>query len=189
MIRLRFDLLWILLPAAAVFSGGCRLGEEYKQPELDVPEVYRGSVDEGESIANLGWWELFDDEVLHDLIRIALEENKDLKLAAARIRAARGVLRASRAEEMPQIDAVSNFEFEQPSKEVSPGAEVEETYELGLRLSWELDLWGELKSATDAAIAELIAEEEIRRGIIITLVADVAEASVPGRMKPMDSSK
>jgi multidrug efflux system outer membrane protein len=164
----------ILLSLALALGGGCRLGEDYERPELDIPEVYRGEQFGGDSLAILAWWQLFDDPVLKELISVALEENKDLLIATSRIEEARGAFKATRSREFPEVNAVAGAELEQASKEFVPGADVEDAYGVGVALAWELDLWGELRSASEAAMADLFAAEEARRGVVVTLVSEVA---------------
>ncbi|HWR89227.1 MAG TPA: hypothetical protein VN260_03120, partial [Dissulfurispiraceae bacterium] len=83
---------------------GCTLGPDYKRPVVQQPEHWRLTSDEARSLADLSWWELFRDDVLQDLIRAALEENRDLRIAVARIDEARAVYGFTRADLYPHIE-------------------------------------------------------------------------------------
>ena len=88
------------LPALLLALGGCAAGPDYERPELEVPETYLQPVEQGESFANTPWWELFRDEQLQALIRIALEENQDLGIGAARVEEFRAILGITRADQL-----------------------------------------------------------------------------------------
>jgi len=173
-----FDMMRFLVAYALIglVLVACSLSPEYDRPEVPVLEDWRIPSEDGRSLADLAWWDLFQDKELENLIRIALEQNKDLRLAVARIEEARGGLKATRADQYPQLDMEADGEREQPSKEISPGAEETDTYGVAGALAWELDLWGELRSASRAAQAELLAAENVRCGVVVSLVSDVARA-------------
>ncbi|NIO07069.1 MAG: TolC family protein, partial [Deltaproteobacteria bacterium] len=102
------------------------------------------------SLAELPWWELFEDEELHYLIRTAIQENKDLMIAAARVEEARGELGVTRSVLFPQFDAQASYAYRGiPSALIpgEPGDIILETdiYRIGGSLSWELDVWGQLR--------------------------------------------
>jgi multidrug efflux system outer membrane protein len=162
-----FLLLVILLPA-------CTLTPDYERPELDVPAEYVATVPAGESIANLDWWELFQDEQLQLLIRTALEENKDLGIALSRIEEARLTVTAVRANQFPFLGVSGFFGQERQSREIIPGADSNDRFLLSGDLSYQVDLWGGFRRATEAARADLLATESAHRTITITLVSEVA---------------
>ena len=171
MVRSRF-----LLPVLA-FVGGCTLGPDYERPELAVPESYVQPVQEGESLANMPWWELFQDEQLQELMRIALEENQDLGIAAARVEEFRATLGVTRADQFPTIDVNATGAQAQNSENVFPGNLFDDTvenYRVSADVFFELDLFGRLRRSTEAARAQLLSEEENRRSITISLVSSVA---------------
>ena len=157
--------------------GGCALGPDYERPELDLPVAYVQAVEEGESLANLPWWDLFQDPQLQSLIRVALEENQDLGIAAARIDEFRAVLGVTRAGQYPSLDLSATGGRTRPSENVFPGGLAGETvdnYRLSADVFFEVDLFGRLRRATEAARGDLLATEEARRSLTISLVASVA---------------
>jgi multidrug efflux system outer membrane protein len=162
-----------MLGIAAV-SAGCTLGPDYERPELDVPTEYVAPMPSGESLANLAWWDLFEDTQLQALIRTALAENKDLGIALARIGEARATLGFVRADQFPFVDGIGRAGRGRQSREIFPGADTDNDFLLGVDLSFEVDLWGRLRRATEAARAELLATEEAYRNVTISLVANVA---------------
>jgi multidrug efflux system outer membrane protein len=167
-------------PALLLVLGGCAAGPDYERPELDVPENYIQPVQQGESFANTPWWELFQDEQLQELIRIALEENQDLGIAAARVEEFRAVLGVTRADQYPSVDITASGAQTEGSDNVFPGSvpgfgdDKVENYRLSADVFWELDLFGRLRRSTEAARAQLLATEEAQRSITISLVASVA---------------
>jgi len=155
-----------LLPA-------CTLTPDYQRPELDVPQQFTGTP-AGESVANVDWWQLFRDQQLQLLIRTALEENKDLGVAMARIDAARQAVTVVRANQFPFIDLSGFAGRVRPSRDTVPGAKSDDLYSVFGDLSFQVDLWGQLSRATEAARADLLATESAYRNVTISLVSDVA---------------
>ena len=153
---------------------GCTLTPDYERPELDVPETFGPDDPSGESIANMQWWDLFQDEQLRLLISAALEENKDLEIALSRIAEARLNVVAVRANQFPFLDVSGLFGRERFSREVVPGARSNDRFRIGGDLSYQIDLWGEFQRATEASRADLLATESAYRTITLTLVSDVA---------------
>ena len=170
---MRFRLV-ILLPV--LFACGCAVGPDYERPEIDAPADYLQTIDEGGSIANLAWWQLFRDDELQTLITLALEQNKDLATAAARVEEARAQYGFVRADLYPQINGQASASRGDIAPLILPGAGVAETYVLAAGLSWEIDLFGKLRRSNQAARAELLSTEQAKNAVIITLVADVASA-------------
>ena len=171
-----------LAPVLLLALGGCAAGPDYERPELEVPETYIQPVEQGESFANTPWWELFQDKQLQALIRIALEENQDLGIAAARVEEFRAVLGVTRADQFPTVDITATGAQAEGSSNVFPGNlpgipnEKAENYRLSADVFWELDLFGRLRRSTEAARAQLLATEEAQRSITISLVASVASS-------------
>jgi multidrug efflux system outer membrane protein len=163
-----------LFAILVVLAGGCTLTPDYERPELDVPGGYVEPAAPGPSIANLEWWELFGDEQLQTLIRTALEENKDLGAALSRIAQARSALTIRRADQYPFLDVTGQAGRLKQSEDLVPGADSRADYGLAANLSYELDLWGQYRRATEAAQADLLATEAAYRNVTISLVANVA---------------
>ena len=170
--------------ALAVVLSGCTVGPDYARPDVPAAPAWRTDAEAGSSIGELGWWQVFGDETLQGLIRTALEENKDVRVAVARVLEARAQLGLARSNQFPTIDSNSSYSNQRNSEvgsllgslprttQIDPKQEV---YRTTLDLSFELDLWGKLRRGTEAARAELLASEENRRGVIVTLVGDVAQ--------------
>ena len=168
--------------------GGCALGPDYERPPVEEPGSFRmqqGATLEDVSLADLGWWELFEDENLQAIIRKALVENKDLRIAVARVRESRAHLVATGADQFPRIDGKSSIQRNQTSQAVVrqfgfpgniPQIPATNQFRATADLSFELDLWGRLRRATEAARADLLAMESARRTIVLTLVSDLARA-------------
>ena len=97
----------VAVGVATVMLSGCMIGPDYQRPELEVPAQFIGTVEEGESLANLGWWELFQDPQLDELVRVALEQNRDLRAAVARVEEARALLGVTRADQFPAVDGAA----------------------------------------------------------------------------------
>ena len=171
-----------VVPALLLALGGCAAGPDYERPELEVPEKYIQPVQQGESFANSPWWELFEDPQLQELIRIALEENQDLGIAAARVEEFRAVLGVTRADQFPTVDITATGAQAEGSDNVFPGNvpgfgnDKVENYRLSADVFFELDLFGRLRRSTEAARAQLLATEEAQRSITISLVASVASS-------------
>ncbi len=162
----------------------CTLGPRYKRPPVPTPETWREiETAESASIANTPWWELFQDEQLKKLIRTALAENKDLKIAVERITEARALYGFTRADQYPRLDlgantgglGISTGSLTHPP-EGGSNTTTTDIHALGVDLAWELDFFGRLRRATEAQRAEMLATEEARRSVVIALVADVARA-------------
>jgi outer membrane protein, multidrug efflux system len=167
---------------------GCAVGPDYKRPTTSVPSTYRGLTPEQAakaspaSLADLKWWEVFQDEQLQELIRTALQQNYDVRIAAARILQAQAQLGITRADQFPTITSGGQASrqrtpesFFGPSVPVFPPFQ-SNTYELNGSFAWELDFWGKFRRATEAAKADLLASQWAREEVISTLVSNVAAA-------------
>ncbi|HXV78934.1 MAG TPA: efflux transporter outer membrane subunit [Candidatus Binatia bacterium] len=165
---------------------GCMVGPDYNRPSLEVPPQFRAAMTPNTvpSIAELKWFEVFKDEQLQELIRTALAQNYDLRDAIARVEAARANLGITRADQFPHFgfgSAVPSFDLpEQGLLPVSTpsGASGERTFgAVFLNLSsFEIDIWGRIRRATEAARAQLLASDWNRKTVITTLISDVATA-------------
>jgi multidrug efflux system outer membrane protein len=129
------------------------------------------------SLANLPWWELLKDEELQKLVRIALEENKDLQRAAATVEEFQARALVAKSDFLPGVTASGNAPaFGRKTVFLFPGFANPFNYYLQGNLSWEIDIWGRIRRSTEAARAELLAREENRRAVVLQLVSGVAEA-------------
>jgi len=166
---------------AAVFLlillSACAMGPDYKRPKVPAPDSFRMAEVEGESIANLPWWELLRDAELQRLVRIALIENKDLKVAVASVDEFQARLYIARMDFAPQITANANAPALGRLNVVNiPGFPTFTSYYLQGNLNWELDVWGRVRRSNEAALGDLLAQEENRRAVILTLVSGVAQS-------------
>lgn len=161
-----------------VLLTGCKVGPNYKRPVVNAPGVYRdASQQAGLSLGEEKWWTVFDDPQLQQLIRTALAENYDVRIAAARVLQAQALLGIARADQFPTIAgaaAASNLRI--PETKQIPSATTTSSLSLNLSLVWELDFWGKFRRATEAARAELLATEWGQRAVMSTLVSNVASA-------------
>jgi outer membrane protein, multidrug efflux system len=166
----------ILAACLLAVVSACRLGPNYERPGLTSPEAYVQQAPAGASAANLPWWELFKDERLQNLVRTALQENKDLKIAVARIVEGRAALGFTKADQWPSIDWSASAGRLKSSDQVIQdfGGVRRDVYSLAADLNFEIDLWGKLRRSTEAAAADLLSTEEAARSVTITLVSDVA---------------
>jgi multidrug efflux system outer membrane protein len=162
---------------------GCLLGPDYKRPSVATPDAFRGAtLTDAESIADLKWFEVFQDERLQELIRIALVQNYDLRDAIARVEAARANLGITRSNQFPNFgvgaDVTSTELSRQGQFTIPNGVSRQRTFgTVFLNLfTFEIDIWGRLQRATESAQAQLLATEWNRREAIRTLISDVATA-------------
>ena len=160
---------------------GCTVGPKYKRPQVAVPNVYRGlpSQTDKNSTASLGdekWWTVFQDEQLQGLIRAALAENYDVRIAAARVLQAQAVVGIRHADQFPTIVGGLAGSSQRFPRDISGPALETSANTVRLSMIWELDFWGKFRKATEAARAELLATEWARRAVITSLVRDVAAA-------------
>jgi outer membrane protein, multidrug efflux system len=173
----------ILLAVIVSLVSGCMVGPKYRKPEVKSPAVFRAdpaATPDPNSLADLRWFEVFKDERLQELIRTALVQNYDLREAVVRVSAARANLGITRSDQFPTIttgaDVTTLRNSAGGSFPIPSGVSLDRTFGgvvLNL-LSFELDLWGRLRRATEAARADLLAAEENRKAVITTLVGDVA---------------
>jgi multidrug efflux system outer membrane protein len=164
-----------LVCATLVTVAGCALGPSYERPEVPVPEGWVEPVRTDTTIADLPWWEVFADTTLQNLIELALVENKDLLTSAARIEEARANLGFTKADLYPRLDGSAGASRSKTSEQLPPLlGEHHNDFFLAADASWELDLWGKLRRATEAARGEYLATEEGYRALTLSLVSDVA---------------
>jgi multidrug efflux system outer membrane protein len=162
--------------SGTLIAAGCTMGPDYTRPETPVPEAYQQATDVGVSIANLNWWELFGDEQLNSLVRVALDQNKDMAIAVSRIEEARATLGFVRSDQYPQFEVAAGANRGNSVPGTSFITGVSNNFVLAGNLSFELDLWGKLRRSTEASKAELLATVEASNSVQITLIADVASA-------------
>ena len=171
---------WIVAIALLMLTG-CAVGPNYKRPPVTVPGTYRGLAadTDPQATASLGdekWWTVYQDEQLQALIREALAQNYDMRIAAARVLQAQAVLGITRADQFPTITGgASASSLRVPRTKTLPGFE-SSSNQVNLSLFWELDFWGKYRRATEAARANLLSTEWGRKAVVWSLVSNVASA-------------
>jgi multidrug efflux system outer membrane protein len=175
----------MLKPAAvaiiALFAGACAVGPDYQRPAVDTPASWRLTEPAARDLANTPWWLQFDDPVLAALIDEALRANKDLLIASARVDEYAGRYGFVRAQLFPQVGFGADARRQRDIGAVVIGAgnsTVFDSYSTVLNASWEIDFWGRIRRETEAARAQLMASEEARRGVVLSLVGSVAGAYI-----------
>ena len=193
----RGGLRWLaaaLAITAVVSLAGCKVGPNYRKPSVDVPGTYRGTPPEqaapapavpagtapaAASPVALGdekWWEVFQDQELQKLLRTALQQNYDVRVAATRVLEAQAQLGITRADQFPSASVGGSiFNQRNPTIGPTPGYQVTEG-QTTLSVSWILDFWGRYRRATEAARANLLSSDWARRAVMTTVVADVASS-------------
>jgi multidrug efflux system outer membrane protein len=176
----------VVLLSAVLLTVGCTVGPRYKRPAVAVPDSYRGAAEPAAQtqstppqIIPLGdqkWWDIFQDEQLRTLIRTALQQNYDLRIAASRVLEAKAQLGITRADQFPTLTAGAAIaDGRTPQSRFLPAFETS-TGQVNASAIWELDFWGKFRRATEAARANLFASEWARQEVVSTLVANVASA-------------
>ena len=163
--------------ALALFCG-CAVGPNYQQPPVNAPDHFRdvpGPPEPAASLADLPWWEVFADPSLKALVDEAVGTNYDVRIAAWRVEQARARAGIARSEFFPQVATGGGWQRQQNSTFVAPGSHATfNSVSANINFGWELDLWGRIRRLNEAAKAEYLASEEARRGVLISLVAEVA---------------
>jgi len=174
--------------ALAALLSSCTVGPDYGRPPVETPAAYRFSQATAQAVADTGWWQGFDDPVLSSLVDEALRNNLDVQIAAARVDAFLGAYVTTRSALFPQVAISPAFPVQAARQrgsristpQVVPGSVSTEysTYQAGLTASWEIDLWGKVRRRTEAARADVWANEEARRGIVLSVAANAAAGYV-----------
>jgi multidrug efflux system outer membrane protein len=166
---------------AAVVLGGCTLGPDYQRPEIKSPAAFQFEPKDAAATADTLWWKQFQDPVLDQLIVEALKHNTNVQIAAANVEQAAAVLTQTRSQFFPQLDYGVGAQRER-TREPAFAALIPNypnpasAYQAALQVSWEIDLWGRVRRQSEAAYANVLATDEARRGVILSLVAQVASS-------------
>lgn len=156
---------------------GCVVGPGYKRPDVAPVQQFRSQVgpSEASSLADLPWWQVFNDKALQALISEGLANNYDLQAAVARIDEANAQVGIVRADLYPQVNYQAIAARQKSFVPLQPPRNITyNTFGLSASAAWELDVWGRVRRATEAARANLFAEEDVRRAVMLTLVSDIA---------------
>ena len=180
--KIRLLTACIAVGLATLFSA-CTVGPNYVRPTVETPPAWRIDYPKAAEVANLKWWEQFGDPVLNQLVETALRDNRDLRIAAARVDQFVGALTTTGSQLYPQIgyggDATrartSEVGFPPLSPALSPYFSL---YNVSMGASWQADLFGRVRRQTEAAQAQVYASEQGQRGVVLTLVAGVATSYI-----------
>jgi len=172
----------IAVCALVVFLAGCTVGPNYKRPNTDAPIAFRGLTAEEtasastQSLGEQKWWEVFQDEQLQKLIRTALQQNYDARIAATRVLEAQAEVGLARANQLPTVNVSgTGTGLRNPATGPIPAY----SFNFGrvtANAAWDADFWGKYRRATEAARANLLATAWARQEVNVTLVANVAAA-------------
>jgi outer membrane protein, multidrug efflux system len=161
--------IFIIIFILALLPIGCKVGPKYDRPDMaNNPLKYQNQAADAkinDSVANVKWFDIFNDQVLKDLIQKGLDNNYDLKIALARIEQSKAVLGITKADLLPSVGYSGQINSKQ--------TEALNT-NLVATMSWELDFWGKIRHETGALRSELLASEESRKVIVSNLVAEIA---------------
>jgi len=166
-----------LATAAAIATSGCgALKSTYERPDLIPPPDYRYVTQpaQARTFADMQWFEVFRDQQLQSLLLGAIAANLDLRIAAARVQEARARAGIASSYLYPQVDGGTGYNVRQASSTEESEDTTHQSVNYGFRLSWEIDLFGKLRRQREAALALALASEEARRGVLVTLIGDVA---------------
>jgi multidrug efflux system outer membrane protein len=172
----------VLVLGLLVGLNSCTLHPKYERPQVATPAQWRFFTEEAESDANLGWWKLLGDRVLDDFIKETLENNPNIQVAMYRVDEYVARLGVIKSELYPQLSGQANGgrgKLSTTLQPVTPGVQsISDAYSLVLNSSFELDVWGKIRSAAEDAKAKLLAQIQNRRTVILTLVSAVASTYI-----------
>ena len=162
---------------------GCMVGPNYVRPEVATPEAWRIDYAKAADVANIRWWEQFGGPVLNELVETSLKENRDLRIAAARVDQFIGALKATGSQLYPQIGYGADASRSRASAvgvpPLPPGANPYfSLYQVSMGASWQMDLFGRVRRLTEAAQAQVYASEQGQRGVILSVVSGVATSYI-----------
>jgi outer membrane protein, multidrug efflux system len=169
---------WACAMALPGLVGGCVQGPNYVKPSVEIPAGYRFATHPGQAAeltAETAWWTAFGDPRLDALIDETLANNRDLRIATARVDEFAAILAGTRSQAFPQVGYDLSGTRARASQEKIPSfvKPLSTTWSTVLFASWEIDLWGRIRRETEAARANLFATEEARRGVTLTLISSV----------------
>jgi multidrug efflux system outer membrane protein len=172
---------------------GWKVGPDYVKPRVDTPKNWRFADKDARNTTNIPWWRQLGDPVLDRMVEQAILGNLDLKIAVARVDEFMGLYGATRSNLFPQISGFADYAGRKVSGQtflLPDGFEFNnkpnDYARLGVQMNWELDVWGQLRRANEAAFAEMLSQEYVKRGVILTVASDVALAYI--QLRTFDKS-
>ncbi len=174
---------WGALLLASGLLAGCVVGPDFMRPTVDSPDAWRVTYPEAVEVSNTQWWDQFHDPALNNLIDTALAANRDVRIAAARVDQFLGALRATRSQFYPQIEyggeASRNRASQRGPTPAPPGSDpYYNLYQASLGATWQIDLFGRIQRQSESVRAQVLASEQGRRGVILSLVTSVASSYI-----------
>jgi outer membrane protein, multidrug efflux system len=179
-----FGFSWLRLPWLAAVCGlvlaGCAVGPNYQRPDVKPPDSFHGAdggaTNSTNSFADLPWWQVFHDEMLQGVIRTAVTNNYDVRIALKRVEEAGAIATQARAEFFPQLGYVGAIARGKNAANGSPVANgtTSDNYIVAGTASWEVDLWGRVRRLNESARAQYLASEEARRDVTISVISQAA---------------
>lgn len=165
---------YIIVIISLLLLSSCKLGREYTRTNIDMPDAFVSYTNDSTCWADLEWWNIYSDTNLRNLIDYTLENNKDMKIAVAKVKEMAARKKINYADYFPRIDAKAYAQNERLNYGgESSGDDVE--FGVKANISWELDLWGNIRWANEAAMAEYLSTVEGQRALMMSLVSEVAE--------------
>ena len=165
----------LVIPVAALLMGGCKIGRQYTRPQIDLPSTLDSTSVDTASIGDYPWEQLYTDTILQQLIQKTLDNNKDMLIAAAKVKELAAMKRIDYANLFPQVGL--KFYAEQEGENYGGGHyKADDQYDIKLGATWEIDLWGNLRWAKDKSMAEFMGSIENQRALKMSLVAQVAQS-------------
>ena len=167
---------------ALLLCAGCAVGPDYRRPAVETPATFRNEKATGNdhSFADIAWWEIYRDDRLQELIRSALADGYDARIAAARVEQSRAIAAEIHGQRFPGVGYAANADRgrnAQLGNAYTQGAGATTSgFDVYLGVAWELDLWGRVRRLDEAARAQYLSSEEVRRGVLLSLVSEVATA-------------
>jgi multidrug efflux system outer membrane protein len=167
--------------ALLILAAGCAVGPNYKRPDVNVPTNFRSAEGAAQqaSLADLPWWEVFKDEKLKELVQTALANNYDLRIAITRVEQSRQIALQARAQYYPFVDyggSIGEGKNEFAGGFVPNGGRTQPSLFAAASVAWEADVWGRLRRLNESARAQYLSTEQARRGVMLSLVSNVAQA-------------
>lgn len=169
--------IFIILSIMSLLVASCKIGKHYTRPDMELPDMLDSTYNAADSIsiADLPWNDVYADTLLQDLIELTLENNKDLLIAAARVKELAALKRIDVANLFPDV-ALRVYAEKEQDNYGGNNADDNNQFDLKARITWEIDLWGKLRWAKDKSMAQFLASVENQRALQMSLVANVAEA-------------
>jgi len=169
----------LLAGMVATLLSGCMVGPNYQRPNLTLPQTWRTPAGEATSVVNTTWWQSFQDPDLDALIKQSIDANKDLLQATERVKEFEAKLNIAGADSYPQLNydisaERRHFSTERPVALGIPNTPTQNAFEIGTGATWELDIWGKVRRANEAALADLLSSEYARHAVMLTVVNNVA---------------